>query len=115
MISDIKDMSLDYIDGGLTLFIFIHAYIPEERGNACKRYNAVCFGGTIYSIVFDHLIDDIKEGSCDDYSKIIYIKYSVLLGKDNIFQAERVYDFEKSYELLDRVKRAYPNERIITT
>jgi len=88
MIEDVKDMALEYIDNGLTLVIFIY------------------YKSRLYELVYNHDIDSFKKlASFWSHDELRY------LIELHIGEYETVIN--QTEELVDRVKEAYPNEKII--
>ena len=95
MVEDIKDMSLEYIDEGFVLYIDIY------NGFNQSGYKNVC------DIKYSHDINEIKYFD-NIFSSVIKLTYNVYIG----------YGIKKSdgsnpiytFELIRRLRQAYPNE-----
>lgn len=98
MISDIKDMSLEYIDEGYTLHIFV--FYTMNNGISAKTMR----------LTFNHKQSDIDWGIHRDIEKKenIYYKVRLISKKAGNF----ILNNEKTIELVDRIKGAYPNEKV---
>lgn len=104
LVEDIKDMSLDYIDNGLTLSIYIRALFNKHRQH------------WLYRIIFNHekcfsqnVWEDNKFIEIEGYSNL-RIEYGITLFLEETGQC--IYDGQEK-ELVDRVKEAYPEELIV--
>lgn len=98
MISDIKDMSLEYIDNEYTLHIFV--FYTMNNGISVKTMR----------LTFNHTQSDIDWGIHRDIEKKENIYYRVrLIGKKS---GDFILNNEKTIELVDRIKDAYPNEKV---
>lgn len=105
LVSDIKDMSLEYLDEDLTLRLEI---IYIEKGDYEKKHH-------VYSQDFSHDPDE----NCEFWhinQTINYIGddvefiYDVSLWVSN--EEEEYVREDETDELVNRVKKAYPNEKI---
>lgn len=110
IIQEIKDLALEYIDNGLTLYYYVYL-----------KYNAITSnlqsGNNILTGYLNHDVDRINwvkltrfeyEKSISDFQNLSY-HFSI---DDSRYEIEdsTLEEFEK--ELLDRIKGLYPNERI---
>lgn len=102
MISDIKDMSLEYIDEGYTLNITVFS-IMHNNGISPK----------IMKLVFNHTQSDIIWGIPRVVEKED-ISYRVkLVYKHGKFDSnKKISEILKTSELLKRINDSYPNEKV---
>lgn len=128
MIEDIKDMSLEYLDGGCMLGLYVygvHLYWLPDR----KDKKVLGNGESIYRFYYSHENGFREEWSTkkvknsngrawlhynnsDKLGQICYV--IILYGKygDSKYGYSMMRNPEISNELIDRIKEAYPNEDI---
>lgn len=96
MISDIKDMSLEYIDDGCTLYIDIY------KGFERSGYVNVC------DVKYNHNINSIKYYEDNIFKNNSELTYHVYIGNGTNKHdgTNAIYTFE----LRDRLREAYPKE-----
>jgi len=113
MIEDVKDMALEYIDDGLTLYIGFHPIITyEEKG----IYNNDFI--ELYHLLYNHNMDKFEDGDdsnlfykyADGVKGMSYFINFVFCGDTNRYGLI----YKLALELVNRVKEAYPNEKINT-
>lgn len=93
LINDTKDMSLEYIDEGYTLYILIYKGFSYKY----ELIAEISYNHDINSIEYDNLPSN--------NNKLIY---NIYIGK------HRTSSYPKyTFELRDRIKEAYPNESIM--
>lgn len=105
LIKDAKDMALEYIDEGFTLYLFV---LVDEK----YRYNSKAF--RILNLEFDH--NTFIANKDYTYSTELAIKriknmetkYEMVLMNTHYVDNPKYLD-----ELINRLKSAYPNENII--
>lgn len=103
MIQDIKDISLEYLDNGMQLLIYVEYYLMSKYGEYSTE--------TMYVISFSHdknLTDEEYRGDdcgieIKDFN-LQKIKYNVNLHKES-----GILDVKATNELRNRIRLAYPN------
>ena len=110
LINDAKDMALEYIDEGFTLYLFV--LVGEKY-----RYNSKAF--RILNLEFDHNTFTVNK----DYTystelaikriKNMETKYEITLMNYHNVDNPKYLDGSSCRELINRLKSAYPNENII--
>lgn len=103
MVDDVKEMSLEYIDEGLSLYI---GFIPILRNDTDNFFE-------LYSIRYNHQQDEFRDGDdinlmCRYFTDMTGMSYFICLeGNMNKRDKHRL-----ELELVNRVREAYPKEKI---
>lgn len=104
LINDLFDMSLDYIDKGLTMYLLItdcnhNELLYIDFNHKMKDYSYEDYTSDSDSLVKE-IIDNIKEEKLKYYFELF------------TFKEDRKVDNKSTNELQDRIRLAYPDESI---
>jgi hypothetical protein len=116
LIEDVKDMALEYIDDGYTLIIGVNI-IQISRGKKIENTPVIYYLNYNHDKIEEHMDSDLFNYWSTQDKKIIdniIVDYSIFF--DPVTSHGRfsyINSVHISQELRDRVKLAYPNERIV--